>query len=126
MEKIFKFFKKITEFANSCPTPLFCLSCKLPGIKPGSTAELQTTLTNKPNTQVKECYLYMYMKPFRSAKWRTFISQWSLSISQYFFSQNPKCLFILFQYNNVYLCAKFGDLEPTIDKKHRPQIQTCF
>ena len=38
---------------------LFCLSFKMPGIKPWST-----TLTNKPNTQATECYLYMYMKPF--------------------------------------------------------------
>ena len=48
------------------------------------------------------------------------------SISLYFFSQNPKCRFILFQYTNVFLCAKFGDLKPTIDEKRRPQIWTCF
>ena len=48
------------------------------------------------------------------------------SISRYFFSQNPKCRFILFQYTNIFLCAKFGDLKPTIDEKRRPQIWTCF
>ena len=61
--------KKIAEFAISCPTTLFCLSFELSGIEPVSTAELPTTLTNKPNTQVKDSYLYMYMKPFRSAEW---------------------------------------------------------
>ena len=44
---------------------LFCLSFELSGIEPVSTAELRTTLTNKPNTQL----LHMYMKPFRSAEW---------------------------------------------------------
>ena len=34
-----------------------------------------TTLTNKPNTQVKECHLYK--KPFRSAEWWILIFQWS-------------------------------------------------
>ena len=29
-------------------------------------------------------------------------------------SQNPKCLFFLFHYTKVYLCAKFDDLKPTI------------
>ena len=45
------------------------------------------------------------------------------SISRYFFSQNPKCQFILFQYTNVYLC---GDLKPIIDENWCPQILTCF
>ena len=36
------------------------------------------------------------------------------SISWYFFSQNQKCWFILFQYFNVYHGAKFGDLKQTI------------
>ena len=48
------------------------------------------------------------------------------SISRYYFPQNPKCRFILFQYTNVYLCAKFGDQKPTIDENRRPQIRTCF
>ena len=48
------------------------------------------------------------------------------SISRYFFSQNPKCWIVLFQYTNVYLCAKFGDLKPTIDENQRPQIWTLF
>ena len=30
---------------------------------------------NKPNTQVRECCLFMYMKPFRSAEWWTLILQ---------------------------------------------------
>ena len=34
------------KFAISCPRPLFCLSCKLPGIKPASTAELPTTVNH--------------------------------------------------------------------------------
>ena len=33
-----------------------------------------------------------------------------------------KCLFILVQYINLHLCAKFGDLKPTIDEKHSLQI----
>ena len=42
----------------------------------------------------------------------------------HFFSKNPKCQFILFQHTNVHLCAKFGDLKPTVDEKQRPW--TCF
>ena len=38
------------------------------------------------------------------------------SISWHFFAKNPKCRFILFQDTNVYLCAKFGDLKPTINE----------
>ena len=48
------------------------------------------------------------------------------SISRYFFSQKAKVSIILFQYTNVYLCAKFGDLMPTIDENRRPQIWTRF
>ena len=48
------------------------------------------------------------------------------SISQYFFSKNPKCWFFLFPYTNVFLCAKFGDVKPRIDEKQHPQIWTCF
>ena len=58
--------------AISFPTPRFCLSCKLPAIEPWSTAALPTfrlsTVTNKPNTQAKECYLDVSMKPFRSTE----------------------------------------------------------
>ena len=43
----------------------------------------------------------MYMKPLHSAEWWTFISV-------YFFSQNPKCRFILFQYTDVHLCAQLS------------------
>ena len=39
------------------------------------------------------------------------------SISWYFFSRNPKCRFILFQYTNVYFCAKFGELKPSKNKR---------
>ena len=49
--------------------PLFCLSCELPEIEPESMAKVSTTLTNKQNTQVKVCYLYVYMKTFSSAEW---------------------------------------------------------
>ena len=49
--------KKNQEFSNSCPTTLFCLNLKPSGIKPWSKAKLPTTLTNKPNTQVKKRYL---------------------------------------------------------------------
>ena len=55
----------------------------------------------------------------------SFSNGWN-SIALYFFSQNPKCWFILLQYTNVYLCAKFGDLKPTIDENQRPQIWTLF
>ena len=48
------------------------------------------------------------------------------SISLYFFSQNPMCQFILFQYTYVQLCAKCSDLKPTIDENWRPQSWTCF
>ena len=64
---------KIQKFVGSCPTPLFCLSCELPGIESRSTAQLSTTMTSKPNTQVKECYLFIYKKPFCSAEWWTLI-----------------------------------------------------
>ena len=115
---------KNQKCAISCPRPLFCLSCELPGIKPASTAELPTTLTNKPNTQVKR------MLPVWQCMFiwnHSFLQNFELafpngrnSISRYFFSQNPKCWFILFQYTNVYLCANFGDLKPTIDEEQRP------
>ena len=42
------------------------------------------------------------------------------SISRHFFFQIPKCRFILFQYTNAFLCAKFGDPKPTIDEKRCP------
>ena len=48
------------------------------------------------------------------------------SISRYFFSQNPECRFILFQYTSVHLCTRFGDLKPTINERQRPQIWTFF
>ena len=48
------------------------------------------------------------------------------SISRYFLSQSPKCRFILFQYTNVFLCAKFWWSKGKIDEKWRPQICTCF
>ena len=67
--------KKNQKFPISCPTTLFCLNCELSGIHPRSTMELPTNLTNKPNTQVKDYYLFMSMKPFRSAEWWTFIFQ---------------------------------------------------
>ena len=90
--------------------------------------ELPTTLTNKPSTHVKECYLFMSIKLFRSAEWWTFISQWLKFHFPIFLvrAQNPKCLFILFQYTDVYLCAKFGELMPTINEMQRPQIWICF
>ena len=93
----------------------------MPGIKPRSTAELQTNLTNKPNT-VFTCILkYSVLQNVKLS----FPNCWN-SISQCFYSQNSECQFILFQYTNVFLCVKFGDLKPTIDEKQRPQIWTCF
>ena len=77
--------KTIQKFSMSCPTPLFCLSCQLPRIEPGSTAELPTTLTNEPNTQVEECYPYMILKPFR-----TCIFQWSKFHLPIFLLSKPK------------------------------------
>ena len=59
----------MAEFAICCPTTTFCLTFKLPGIETASTAELPTTLTYNPNTQVKDYCLYMYIKPFCSAEW---------------------------------------------------------
>ena len=56
----------------------------------------------------------------------TLISQCRNSISRYFLSQKQKCRFILFQYTNVFLCAKLGGLKPRINEKRRPQIWTCF
>ena len=110
------------------------MRCDLQGIKPWSTAELPTTLTNKPNTQVKECYLYMSMKPFRSAEWWTCIFKWSkfqfpiflfsklrVSIYSHWISQS------LFHYTDVHLCAKFGDLKPTNEQQHfRRKLQFSF
>ena len=126
--------KKSHKFPMSCPTTPFCRSCKLSGIEPGFTAYLPTNLTNKPDTQVKKCYLYMSgIEPGFNAylpttlttlRWKNaiFTCIWSHSvqqngelrlsfsngrnsISRYFFSQNPKCRFFLFQYTNFYLCA---------------------
>ena len=75
---------------------------------------------------MKDCYLYRYMKPFRSAEWWTYFPQWSKFHFPIFLLPNPNCQFVLFQYTNVYLGAKFGNLKPTIDEKRRPQIWTCF
>ena len=52
---------------------------------------------------------------------RNSISRWN-----FFFLPNPKCRFIMFQYTNAFLWAKFGDLKPTIDETQCPQIWTCF
>ena len=41
-------------------------------------------------------------------------------------SQNQNGRFLLFQYTNVYLYAKFDDLKPTIDEKRRPHFWTCL
>ena len=62
------------------------------GIESRSTAWLPITraLTNKPNTQVRECYLVMYIKPFRSAEWWTLISQWSKFDFPIFLLPKPK------------------------------------
>ena len=60
---------KQKNFAITCPMLLFFLSCELPGIKPASTAELPTPLTNKPSTEVKESNIYLLAKTFRSAEW---------------------------------------------------------
>ena len=58
------------------------------------------------------------MQPFRYAdSERSFLNGQNY-ISRYFFSQTPKCLFILSQYSNVYLCARFSDPKTTIDEKH--------
>ena len=37
---------------------------------------LSIVLARKTLETLKECYLYMYMKPFSSAEWWTFFSQW--------------------------------------------------
>ena len=63
------------------------------------------------------------MKQFRSAEWWTLISQWSKFHFLIFLLPNLK---VLFQYTNVFLCAKFGDLKPMINETQRPQIWTCF
>ena len=39
--------------------------------------------------------------------------------------KTQKGQFIMFQYTNVYPCAKFGDLKPTMDERRRPQIWAC-
>ena len=63
---------KKTEFSNFLPNDTFLyelsLSCELSGNKPGSTEEIITTSTSKPNTQVKESCIFMYAKPLRSAE----------------------------------------------------------
>ena len=70
--------------------------------------------------------LYKYMKRFHSAEWWTLISQWSKFHFPIFLLPKPKVsVSILFQYTNVFHCAKFGDLKPTINEKRRPQIWTC-
>ena len=67
--KISSFTKQRISISAYHTVAHFCLSIELPGIEPWSTACLRTIFTSKPNTQVKECHLYMYMKPFRSAEW---------------------------------------------------------
>ena len=90
----------------------YCLNCKLLGIEPGSKAEFPSTWTNKPNTQEKDCYLYMFMNPFRSAEWWTCIFQWSKFHFPIFLLSKPRVWVSihLFQYTNVYLCAKVRHL----------------
>ena len=81
------------------------------------------------NTQVKEYFLYMIWNHSVLQNGELAFSNGQNSISRYFFrffSHNPKFRFILFQYTNVYLCAKCGDLKPMIDEKQCPQIWTCF
>ena len=77
---------KVGKSALSSPMPLLCLSYELPGIKPRSIAVLPTTLTNKPNTWVKD----VYVKPFCSADWWTCISQWSKFYFLVFLLSKPK------------------------------------
>ena len=66
------------------------------------------------------------MKPFRSQNGELSFPTGQSSISLYFFSHNPKCRFILFQYVTVHICAKFIDLQSTIDEKLCSLIWTCF
>ena len=101
---------KICRICNFLPNNTFLpelWTALQPGIKPRSTVELPTTLTNKPNTQVKECHLYMYIKPFRSAEWWTLISQ-QLKFHFLIFmisspkSQNPKPKTLLWYVSDTY------------------------
>ena len=64
--------------------------------------------------------LYVY-ETICSAECWTFISQWSKFHFPIFLLPKPKVLIF-----SVSLCAKFGDLKPTIDEKQRPQILACF
>ena len=50
---------------------------------------------------MKECHLCMYLKPFRSAKWWTFISHWSNFHFPIFLLPKSKCLIYSV---SVYLC----------------------
>ena len=88
--------------------------------------QLSTTLTNKPNTQMKECRLYMYMKPFRPAEWWTFISQWLKFHFQMFLPPNLKVsIYSLSAYLCIPLCKVWWS-KANNWRKATSSILTCF
>ena len=108
----------------SCPTPLFLLSCKLPGIKPWSTEQsFQPPWPISQTLRWKNAILTCIWNHSALQNGELSFPNGRNSISRYFFSQNQKYRFVLFQYTNLILCAKFGDLKPRIDEKRRPQAQ---
>ena len=105
------------------PALLFCLSNELQGIEPGSTAELPSTLNNKPNTWkngIFTCIWKLIMKPFWSRDlqsgelsfpngWKFCLGNWKLELHfQIFLLPKPKVCFSILMFI-VHLCAKFAD-----------------
>ena len=114
----------------------FLSYCGLPGIESLPKAVFLTTLTDEPNTQMKECYLYMIRKSFPSAQWWTSTSQLGNALPKWWEKEywvkgeaiflavvpnKPKCCFILLQYAIMNFCPNFCDPKLTINKRWRPE-----
>ena len=103
--------------------------CELSRMEPASTADFLTTLTNKPNTQVKECYLCLYV--YEAISFYRMVNFLFPMVEIPFPDISlPKTQSVDFFCFRIVMSIslqtwKFGDLKPTIEKR-RPQIWTCF
>ena len=122
--------KKNLKFPITCCPTIFCLSFELSGIEPRSMAELQTTLTNKPKTQVKESIFYVY----ETITFRRVVNFHFPMIQipfPYHDISSPKTLSVdLFCFSILMFTSlqslPGGELKPTTDEKLRPQLWTYF
>ena len=73
-------------------------------------------------------YKFIIIKPFRSGERWTFISQWlKFHVLIFLLSlSNPQVSIYSQKYTTLHLCAKCGDLKPTINQKQLTQIWSCF